>query len=90
MPALRIRKQARPLLRAASPASAFRRLSPWQQYRNPFDNLLFFAAWPMLAAWIALYMLRDEDQLSSVEALWASGKVQQSKTDDLHTQSDHS
>ncbi|MDZ7783593.1 MAG: hypothetical protein U5K56_11905 [Halioglobus sp.] len=23
-------------------------LSSWQQYLNPFDNLLFFAAWPML------------------------------------------
>lgn len=36
-------------------------LSSWQQYLNPFDNLLFFAAWPMLAACIALYMLRDLD-----------------------------
>ncbi len=26
-----------------------------------FDNLLFFAAWPMLAACFALYLLRDHD-----------------------------
>lgn len=36
-------------------------LSSWQQYLDPFNNLLFFAAWPMLAACIALYMLRDMD-----------------------------
>jgi len=36
-------------------------LSSWQQYLDAFDNLLFFAAWPMLAACIALYMLRDLD-----------------------------
>jgi hypothetical protein len=37
--------------------------SSWQQYLNAFDNLLFFAAWPMLAACWALYLLRDEDRL---------------------------
>lgn len=31
-----------------------------------FDNLLFFAAWPMLAACIALFMLRDRDRTLSV------------------------
>jgi hypothetical protein len=36
-------------------------LSSWQQYLDPFNNLLFFAAWPMLAACIALYVLRDLD-----------------------------
>lgn len=36
-------------------------LSSWQQYLNPFENLLFFAAWPMLAACFALYSLRDLD-----------------------------
>ena len=36
-------------------------LSSWQQYLDGFNNLLFFAAWPMLAACIALYMLRDLD-----------------------------
>lgn len=38
-------------------------LSPIRQYLAPFDNLLFFAAWPMLAACIALFLLRDEDRL---------------------------
>lgn len=37
--------------------------SSYQQYLAPFDgtNLLFFAAWPMLAACFALYYLRDLD-----------------------------
>ena len=35
--------------------------SSWQQYLDAFNNLLFFAAWPMLAACIVLYMLRDLD-----------------------------
>jgi len=30
-------------------------------YMNPFSNLLFFAAWPMLGACIALYLLREHD-----------------------------
>ena len=38
-------------------------LSSWQQYLDPFNNLLFFAAWPMLAACVALYYLRDMDTL---------------------------
>lgn len=37
-------------------------LSSWQQYLAPFDNLLFFAAWPMLAACIALFVLRSDDR----------------------------
>ena len=38
-------------------------LSSYKQYLAPFEkgNLLFFAAWPMLAACVALYLLRDED-----------------------------
>ena len=47
-------------------------LSSWQQYLQPFDNLLFFAAWPMLAACIALYLLRDQDRLLSVDAARAN------------------
>lgn len=31
-----------------------------------FDNLLFFAAWPMLAACFALYLLRDHDTRATV------------------------
>ena len=48
-------------------------LSSWQQYINPFDNLLFFAAWPMLAACIALYLLRDLDTRWSVDEMRARG-----------------
>lgn len=36
-------------------------LSAYNQYMDGFNNLLFFAAWPMLAACFALYLLRDED-----------------------------
>ncbi|KIP75805.1 membrane protein [Vibrio harveyi] len=35
--------------------------SSFAKYLNPFNNLLFFAAWPMLAACFALYLLRDHD-----------------------------
>ncbi len=40
-------------------------LSSFNQYLAPFDgpNLLFFAAWPMLAACIALFLLREQDRL---------------------------
>jgi putative oxidoreductase len=37
--------------------------SSFQQYLDPFNNLLFFAAWPMLAACISLYLMRNEDTL---------------------------
>jgi putative oxidoreductase len=36
-------------------------LSAYRQYLAPFSNLLFFAAWPMLAACMTLYLLRDLD-----------------------------
>lgn len=51
------------LLHAVSTLSSFR------QYLAPFDkgNLLFFAAWPMLAACWALYSLRDHDVLCAFE-----------------------
>lgn len=37
----------------------------WPLYLHPFagDNLLHFAAWPMWAALVALYALRDHDTL---------------------------
>jgi putative oxidoreductase len=43
-------------------------LSSWRQYLDPFEgpNILFFAAWPMLAACIALFLLRDQDRLWTV------------------------
>lgn len=39
-------------------------LAGWAQYLDPFSgpNLLFFAAWPMWAAAIALFVLRDYDR----------------------------
>lgn len=36
-------------------------LSSYNQYLDGFNNLLFFAAWPMWAACFALYILRDQD-----------------------------
>lgn len=50
------------LLHAVSTFSSYR------QYFTPFEkvNLLFFAAWPMLAACFALYYLRDLDTLGTV------------------------
>ena len=43
-------------------------LSSYKQYLAPFDgpNLLFFAAWPMLAACVALFLLRDQDRMWTV------------------------
>jgi hypothetical protein len=43
------------LLHAASTFSSY------EKYLDIFNSLLFFAAWPMLAACLALYLLRDED-----------------------------
>lgn len=37
-------------------------LSSYNQYLAPFSNLLFFAAWPMLAACFTLFLLRDHDR----------------------------
>ncbi len=36
-------------------------LASWNSYIPPDVSLTFFAAWPMFAASIALYMLRDLD-----------------------------
>lgn len=38
-------------------------LSSYKQYLAPFEgpNLLFFAAWPMLAACLTLFLLREDD-----------------------------
>ncbi len=43
-------------------------LSTYERYFNPWEgtNLLFFAAWPMLAAIAALYLLRDKDTMLSL------------------------
>lgn len=42
-------------------------LSAYQLYFSPFQNLLFFAAWPMLAACFALFYLRDMDRMWVVQ-----------------------
>jgi len=41
----------------------------YRQYFAPFEggNILFFAAWPMLAACYALYVLRDQDTMWVIE-----------------------
>jgi len=44
-------------------------LSSWKQYLDAFDNLLFFAAWPMFAACIALFLLRTHDTLLNLDAM---------------------
>ena len=44
-------------------------LSSYAQYLDAFNNLLFFAAWPMLAACFALYYLRDQDTLMTWDQL---------------------
>lgn len=41
--------------------------SSFPLYFSPFQNLLFFAAWPMLAACFTLYYLRDFDTLYTVD-----------------------
>lgn len=38
-------------------------LASWKMYLAP--NLLFYAAWPMLAACVALFLMRDLDTLFS-------------------------
>jgi hypothetical protein len=44
-------------------------IASYKQYLTPFTvpNLLFFAAWPMLATCFALYVLRDQDSMWVVE-----------------------
>ena len=42
-------------------------LSSFGQYLDPWKHLLFFAGWPMLAACISLYLLRDDDTLFALE-----------------------
>lgn len=43
-------------------------LTPMANYFDPYTNpnLLFFAAWPMLAGCVALYVLRDHDTFMSL------------------------
>ncbi|MAM88915.1 MAG: hypothetical protein CME36_16550 [unclassified Hahellaceae] len=50
-------------------------LSSFGKYLDPFNNLLFFAAWPMFAACIALFLLREYDTLTV-------GRIGQAKQQD--------
>ncbi len=57
------------LMHTVSTLSTFGRyLDPWSEH-----NLLFFAAWPMLAALIALFMLRRYDTILSFDS-WRGRK----------------
>ena len=38
----------------------------FREYLDPFNNMLFFAAWPMLAACLTLVLLREQDQKYSL------------------------
>lgn len=42
-------------------------LASWPGYLEPFDHLLFFAGWPMLAGCLTLFLLRKEDTLWSLD-----------------------
>lgn len=49
-------------------------LASFRQYLAPWTNLLFFAAWPMLAACFTLYTLRDFDTLGVLDRVAAPGE----------------
>ncbi len=40
-------------------------LVSWSAYLKPLENILFFSAWPMLAGFVTLFLLRDEDRVAS-------------------------
>jgi hypothetical protein len=41
-------------------------LVSWSAYLQPLKNILFFAAWPMLAALITLFLLREHDRMGTL------------------------
>ena len=41
-------------------------LVSWSAYLQPLKNILFFAAWPMLAGLITLFLLRHQDRIASL------------------------
>ncbi len=43
-------------------------LSSYKQYLDPWPHLLFFAAWPMLAGCLMLFLLREEDTLYTIKS----------------------
>ena len=40
----------------------------WKAYLG-LENILFFSAWPMLAGLVALWLLRDEDRILTLDGL---------------------
>lgn len=42
-------------------------LASFPAYLNPAEGRMFFAAWPMLAACFALYLLRDRDSIWTLD-----------------------
>ena len=50
-------------------------LVSWSAYLQPLKNILFFAAWPMLAGLIALFLLRHEDRIASLGAQSSRAKA---------------
>jgi hypothetical protein len=44
-------------------------LASFSKYLNPAEGRLYFAAWPMLAACFALYLLRDSDTMFTVSRM---------------------
>ncbi|WP_227506090.1 hypothetical protein [Marinobacter psychrophilus] len=44
--------------------AVFYRLGSLGKYLQPFDNLMFFSAWPMPPARPALFLLREYDTLT--------------------------
>ena len=57
-------------MHAISTASTYGRLiNPW----GPGAQLLFWAAVPVLAAMIGLFLLREQDRLLSVDAVRVKG-----------------
>lgn len=43
-------------------------LASFPMYLNPAEGRLFYAAWPMLAACFALYLLRERDAMWNISA----------------------
>lgn len=41
-------------------------LVSWSAYLQPLKNILFFAAWPMLAGLVTLFLLRAHDRMASL------------------------
>ncbi len=40
-------------------------LVSWSAYLEPLENILFFSAWPMLAGFVTLFLLRAEDRIAT-------------------------